>query len=136
MKYRFEWNGNPDYVTLHITERLADGYVSATIVGASDKDKYTLGLLNGALGAEEVSLRDYSVSIKRGAAFDRDDVLKSALEILLMHLRMSGIVNDDDTVEQLPTLRSDILQIKCSDCVREERREMELSMRTWDTLEY
>ncbi len=136
MKWRFEWNGNPDYVTLHVTERVADGFVSDMISGATEKDRSLLSIMRGVVGAEDVSLRDYSVTIKRGAAFDRDDVLRSALELLLMHLRLSGILNDDDPVEQLPTLRSDILSIKCHACLEDEQREMESTMREWDTLEY
>ena len=83
INYRFEYNGNPEFVTLHLTERLTEQDFANEIVEAKDQDTRTLYvILKGSRGAAEISLRPYSVTIKRGTAFDRDEALGAALENL------------------------------------------------------
>lgn len=137
MKYRYEYNGNPEFVTLHVTEKLIEegfGYVSDMIEAKTQELAELHNLLKGAKGAVEVSIRPYEVTTKRGRAFDRDEVLDSLRDILRAWLSLSRGISEE--WEQLKTLRSDITMIQCESCREEQRREIARSMRDFDTLEY
>lgn len=136
-KYRFEYNGNPEYVTLHVTERLldADGFVSRLCSeGITSPISELLNLLNGCDGVEDANIRPYSITAKRGTAFERDEVLNALLEVFKIWFKVQGIETLGWT--QLPTLRSDISAVQCTGCRKEQQQEMRRTMRDFDTLEF
>jgi hypothetical protein len=125
MKYRFEYNGNPEYVTLHLTHKLIEStYVSNSCEGTIEEENLRI-ILNGVDGVVEASLHPYEITIKYGMAFEREDILRGTLEITKMYLYSQGI--SDQEWEQLPTLRSDILSHICKQC-EAEQNEM------WDSI--
>lgn len=147
MKYRFEYNGNPDYVTLHVTERLIESdYVSGSSymfgkdIPARDQELYTL--MHGVPGVEDgsalgdITIRPYSVGCQRGKAFDRDEVLASVLERLQMILTMRGVLRAGESLEKLPTLRTDLDNNQCHECRAENERAWKEFAREGDTREY
>ena len=90
--------------------------------------------MEGVRGATDVSLRPYSVTLQRGSAFGRDEVLQAAWETLRMWLSLR--VAPEEPFTQMPTLRQDIALRQCSACREEQDRAMEEFMRDFDTLEY
>lgn len=134
MKIRFEYCGNTDCVTVHVTEPLLEqelGFVSSSVEGESADNKL-LALLKNIPGAEDVSIRKYSTTVTKGLAFSRDEVLESTLTALLYWFSAKGV--DISNVQRLSLLREDIRQIKCRDCQAEMNAEMERSWKDLDTL--
>jgi hypothetical protein len=131
MKYRYEYNGNTEYVTLHLTEALIScDFLSKFASNATAEDNFRLGLFEVVKGVTDITLRRYSVTAKRGAAFDRDAILDSLLEIARM------IFSWEESWTALPTLRSDINYHMCEQCVAERNREAAIAMRDFDALDY
>ena len=137
VKYRFEYNGNPVYVSIHFTELVTEsGFVSSITDKATEEDKQLIGLLTGCKGVvggglmSSISLDSYRVTCARGAAFEREDVLLAMLEIMKIWFSIS--LAQELEWEQLPTLRSDLACKKCPACQAEQEREMrELDSLTW-----
>lgn len=129
MNIRYEFCGNPEYIEIHITVKLTENkFVSSTIEG-DDKDNELLALVMGVNGVCDVNIRPYSVVVKRGGAFERDEVAKGVEDVLTMWV--------GETVNtRLPTLRSDIVMHQCSSCVAEQNRMIEETMKDCDTLEW
>lgn len=137
MKYRFEWNGNPDYVTLHVGVKLIEGnFVSRDGVCSGTDDEHTLmALMKGVPGVIEVNLRPYSITLKRALVFDRDEVLMAALEPLRLWLEMQGKIEPGEKFEQGKTIREDIQMILCPECKRLQDEEIARCWREIDSLE-
>lgn len=134
MKYRIEYMGNPDYVTLHVTVKLTDENFVNDIVTTTDTATNELySLCKDVHGAQEISLHPYSISLKRGGAFDRDEVVMNCLEGLKPWFSINHGV---DTFEQLPTLRSDLMYKKCRECQKVEDREWAELARDMDTRDW
>jgi hypothetical protein len=134
MRYRYEYNGNPDYVTLHVTERLIDEKFVCDTVEGGEESSQLRALLLGCVGVIEISLHPYDISAKRGSAFDRDEVLDSLRDTLKAWLSLKGV--SEEGWEQLKTIRADISMMQCSACREEQQREMARAMRDFDTLDY
>ena len=129
LRYRFEYCGNPDYVELHVTEKLTeDRYVSYSVEIGKETKSELLSLLMGTAGVTEASIRPYSCSAQRGSAFDRETVLKNLLETVVMWLKVSNGVQEIE-LEQLPTLRTDVRQHLCPECERIQQEEMKSAWR-------
>ena len=136
MKFRYEFNGNHEYVTLHVTERLIDSdFYNKTIKVMRDdpKARELLTLMSGARGVQEVSIRPYEITARRGSAFDRLEVLDSLRDQLKIWFEVQGLRED---WTQLPTLRSDILGHQCAQCAQEQAELMRRLAGDFDTLEY
>lgn len=132
ISYRYEYNGNSEYVTLHVTHKLTESdFVNKNVDGTLG-DRELLAVMSRVVGASEVSIRPYEVALHRGAAFERDEVLDAAWETLKMWLSTQGI--DCSDAIQKPTIRSDISVMQCPECQAEQDREMARSMRDLDSL--
>lgn len=129
MKYRFEYNGNPEYVTLHVTEQVAERFYHRTSSDATDSELMLAAAISGVPGVLEVSLDKYSVTCAHGLAFSHDDVLKGIVEVL------KSFIGFGQVWEQLPTLRSDINMHQCPACMAEQNAMMREYMRDSDTRE-
>lgn len=133
IKYRYEYCGNAEYVELHLNAKLTDSeYAVGSGIndGETEQDKFRLGLFKSCPGVTDtVRIKSYSITVTRGIAFERDEVLNSLLEICKM-------IFIDQEFTQLPTLRNDINGVQCKDCLDAQREEMQACMRDMDTLDY
>ncbi len=105
MKYRLERNGNPDYVTVHLTVKVGGPYSEHYREG-SDSDNRPC-IVNPVLripGVEGVSLWPHAITAQIGRAFDPDEILNKIVDEVRNWLLEPG-----DTLEPSgPILRTDI----------------------------
>jgi hypothetical protein len=132
MKYRFEKMPNKSCVVLHVTSRLAESkWVSDTSPGTAEENELR-SVLEGTLGVTEIKLEPYEITAFKGAAFTFEEVAHALLEQLKMWLVLKG--EDVEHLEQLPTLRTDILCMKCPECQRIEDEEMARAIKDLENL--
>jgi hypothetical protein len=138
MKYRFQYCGNPEYVTLHVSFRLTDNrYVSTSIRTDETRDAELLALIQGVDGVDgEANFHPYEVTVKRGAAFTREEVLKHLLATVVFWGKAAGRVADDEELIQEPTIRQDIAVKMCPECQALHDEAMKQLDRDMNSLSY
>jgi hypothetical protein len=133
INYRYEYCGNSEYVELHVTVRLTDEEYAVSRHGYkteyNEQDTFRIGLIYSVSGVTEARMNNYSIVAKRGAAFERDQILDGLLEVVKM-------LYPGDKFHQLKTLRNDINFHQCAQCIEEQNREIAATMRDLDTLDY
>jgi hypothetical protein len=127
MRYRFEYNGNPEYVTVHVDKWLTDKYVS-TLVEGDTEGKELMNDINSAKGVDNdvigSSIHSYSVTVKVAMAFDRLEVLEGVLATIVVWLQAKGIIAENEELVRGEDIRNDIKVMQCPECARIQEEEM------------
>lgn len=134
-QYRFEFNGNPEYTTVHVSERLTDQpySVSQTFMHKgryTQEDMNLYALLMSVEGVTEIRIGKYNVSIKRGCVYSKQEICESVIEAIKGWVKMQTGVTD---WKQQPTYRQDLAIVQCPECVAEQERAIRESMRDFET---
>lgn len=134
INYCYEWNGNPDFVTLHLTEQICpEGFCSKTFLPTNNKTLELYSLLSAENGVVSLTFRNYSITAERGKAFGRDEVLDNLFNTFKIWMEMQ--YEEIEWIKE-KTIRQDIADILCESCRIEQQKEMQETMRDFDTLEY
>jgi hypothetical protein len=133
MKYKFQYCGNPQYVSLHTSFRLTDSrYVSSSLTPTNHRDSELLALILGVDGVDgEANFHPYEVTVKRAATFERDIVLINLLKTIVFWGQAAGLVTEGEEQIQGPTIRQDIAIKMCPQCQEihdEAMRQLEKEM--------
>ena len=144
MKYQYEFSSNPEYMVVHVSERLTERLIPGYAPGSADPEQLELlCLLQGTKGVTGASLWPYSVAVTKGVIFSRDEVLDAVKETLQQWFSVRRPEVQGEWV-QLPTLRSDITGTLCPECLKSweeeeshlKSEEIRRMLRDLDTLEW
>jgi len=130
MRYRFEYNGNPDFVTLHVSKRLiAERYACLSLSDSLSPETVELLQLIASVdgvdgGSISVSIQPYSVCVAYAKAFTSLEVLESLLATVMIYLQSRFMIAENEPLVKGEDIRSDIKNMMCPECQRIQEAEM------------
>jgi hypothetical protein len=138
MKYQIEFPGNPDCIYVHVDIYLANQQYPIYGKEESDSIRVLFDAIEAVKGVDYNQgncISRYHISVYIAKAFDRVKVGTEIAKVVQQWGMIYNLVDPLDTLEQLPILRSDIRQVKCKECEKEQERMMREVMQDWERLD-
>ena len=140
MKYKFEHNGNPDYVSVHFESILVTRHVSNSTLtheNGTEEERNLYALIATCKGVsnssplEGIVIDPYRVCVRKAEVFEAKTVCMTVLDAVVGWLRMTGGIEDGEELIQLPTLHSNVQQMQCIECQMVRDREIAKLYNSW-----
>ncbi len=93
MKYQLEYHPNPEIVTVHLNKVVAKKSIQTfegdTEMDDDERPQFVKDLFR-IDGVESVTLQRYEVSLKKGTAFEWEEIISTVLELLNTTFNSAG----------------------------------------------